>query len=180
MEGIADSVGAPGTGGRGAAADALQTEQDGCLPGGHIADGHRHKIGADTLKALLQAAGMLGLDGGQAADAAGEDHAEPCAVDVFQDKAAVLNSFDGGGHGKLGEAGHLAGFAAVKTSVRIKVLDLGSQLDLEIRRVKGGDRPHGAAACLDGGPAFLHGAAGRVDCAKTGYDDSAFVIAVHS
>ena len=101
-------------------------------------------------------------------------------VDVFQGKAAVLNSFDGGGHGKLGEASHLAGFAAVQAGVRIKVLDLGSQLDLEIRRVEGRDRPHGAAACLDGGPAFLHGAAGRVDCAKTGYDDSAFVIAVHS
>ena len=122
---------------------------------------------------------MLSLDGGQAANAAGEDHAEPCAVDVFQNKAAVLNSFDGGGYGKLGEAGHLAGFAAVQAGVRVKVLDLGSQLDLEIRRVKGGDRPHGAAASLDGGPAFLHSAAGRVDCAKTGYDDSAFVIAVH-
>ena len=123
---------------------------------------------------------MLGLDGGQAADAAGEDHAEPCAVDVFQDKAAVLNGFDGGGHGKLCEAGHLAGFAAVQAGVRIKILDLGSQLDLEIRRVEGRDRPHGAAASLDGGPAFRHSAPGRIDCAKTGYDDSAFVIAVHS
>ena len=179
VERIADRIGTACTGGGGAAAHALQAKTDGNLPRRHIANGHGDKIRTDFFKATLLAAGVFFLDRGQAADAAGKDNTEPCAVDFFQCKTAVTNRFLSGGHGKLGKARHFAGFTFVDTFGGVKILDLCGQLYLKIGRIKSGDRPNGAAASLNSGPAFSHGIAGRIYRAKAGDNDPAFLFCVH-
>ena len=78
-----------------------------------IADGHGDKIG--FFKTTLLAAGMFFLDRGQAADAAGKNNPESCAVNFFSVKAVVANRFLGGGYGELRKARH---FAASRLSMR--------------------------------------------------------------
>ena len=179
MERITDCIGAACTGGGGAAAHALQAKTDGDLPCRHIANGHGDKIGADLFKAALLTAGVFFLDGGQAADAAGKDHAKPRMVDFFQRKAAVADGFVGGSHGKLGKACHFAGFALVDARGGVKVLDLCGQLYFKISRIKSRDRSYCAAASLNVRPAFCHRIAGRIYRAKAGNNDPAFLFCVH-
>lgn len=94
---------------------------------------------------------MFFLNRGQTTDPAGQDHAEPCVVDIFQCNAAVVDGFVSGGHGKLGKARHFAGFAPVNTFGRVKIFDFCGQFHLKIRCIKSRDRPNGAAASFHGG-----------------------------
>ena len=174
VEGVADGIGAARTGGGGAGAHALQTKADGNLTCRHIADGHGDKIGADPVKALLLALGVLFLDGRQSANAAGNDGAEPGPVGLFQINAAVLHGFPGGSHGKLGKAGHLAGLPLVNARGGVKSLDLGGQRDPGTGGVKMSDGRNAASSRLDGRPALCHRVAGGVYGAQTGDDYSAF------
>ena len=75
VEGIAHCVGAARTGGDRAGAHALEPGANGDLCRRHVGNAHGDEEGADALKAFLLAAGMLFLNDGQAADAAGYDDA---------------------------------------------------------------------------------------------------------
>ena len=151
VERIPNRIGTACAGSDGAAAHTLQAKADGHLPRRPIADGHGDKVGADLFKAPLLAAGVFFLDRGQTTDPAGQDHAEPCVVDIFQCNAAVVDGFVSGGHGKLGKPRHFAGFAPVNTFGRVKIFDFCGQFHLKIRCIKSRDRPNGAAASFHGG-----------------------------
>ena len=93
VERVPNRIGTACAGSGGAAAHTLQAKADGHLPRRHIADGHGDKVGADLFKAPLLAAGVFFLDRGQTTDPAGQDHAEPCVVDIFQCNAAVMDLY---------------------------------------------------------------------------------------
>ena len=99
--------------------------------------------------------------------------------DVLQGKTAVAHGFLGCRDGKLGKPRHFAGFAPVNTFGRVKIFDFCGQFHLKIRCIKSRDRPNGAAASLNSGPAFSHGIAGRIYRAKAGDNDPAFLFCVH-
>ena len=173
MEGIAHGVGAAGAGRDRAGAHALQAEADGHLGRRHVGNGHGHEVGADLLHAFFLAAGVLLLDGGQPADAAGQDDAGGFGVG-FGIKAAVLDGFGCGSQCQQGKAGHLAGLFFVHDSFRVKALHLSRQFALEPSGIELGDGGNAALSGLCGGPALGHGVAQRVHSAQTGNDHSAF------
>ena len=106
VEGIAYGIGAAGAGRDRAGAHALQTKADGHLCRCHVGNGHGHEIGAYLFHALLFTTGVLLLNGGQTADAAGKDDTDLFGF-RFGVQTAVCNCFSGGSKGQNGKAGIL-------------------------------------------------------------------------
>ena len=173
VEGVAHGVGAAGAGRHRAGADALEAEADGDLGRCHVGDGHGDEVGADLFHPLLLAPGVLLLNGGQTADAAGHDDADVLGLRLAVD-AAVLNGLGGSAQCQQGEAGHLAGLFFVHDGLGVEVLDLARQLALELAGVELGDGADAALACAGGGPAVGGVITKRVHGSQTGDDDSAF------
>jgi len=179
VEGIAYGIGAACTGSDRAAALAFQTKTDGYLCGRHVHDGHGHKIGADLVEAFLLPTGVLLLDDGQTADAAGQDHAG-LLRSGRNIQSAVRQCFSGGSQGKLCKPGHLAGLAAVDGGAGVKILDFGSQGAGQRRSIELGDGADAAASLPGGGPALGSGQTQGADHAKAGDHNSAFFHVVSS
>ena len=116
---------------------------------------------------------MLLLDGGQAADAAGQDDAGGFGF-RFGIQTTVRKGFLGCTQRQQGKAGHLAGFLFVHHRFRVKVFHFARQLALEIGGVELGNGADAALASLGSGPAVGHIIAQRVHGAEAGDDDSAF------
>ena len=116
---------------------------------------------------------MLLLNGGQAADAAGQNDTDLFGLG-FRVDAAVGNGLGGSGQRQYGKARHLAGFLFVHDRLGVKVFHFTGQLALEISSVELGDGGNAALTGLCRRPAFCHGIPQRVHGAKTGDHDSAF------
>ena len=113
MKSVPDGVGAARADSGGAAAQPLQAKADGNLTRRHIADGHRHKIGADLFKAPLLTAGVFFLKGGAgyrqmqrrlhaAGDAGrkrgGRERCRNAAGNVARSKTTAFQSLTRGGY----------------------------------------------------------------------------------
>ena len=178
-EGVAHRIAAAGTGGHGTDAHAVQAQPDGDMTGSQVGDRQGDKEGGDLVKAADNAGLTGGLDGGDAADAAGDGHAAAGSVLLLQVQAAVLNRLYGGGDSKLGEAVHPAGLFLVQSHGGIKVLYLSSQRDLLIAVIVQGDGSNAAHAVFDGLPALSSGVAQRGDRADAGDDNASFFHSQH-
>ena len=173
VEGVAYGIGAAGAGRDRAGAHALQTKADGHLRRCHVGNGHGHKVGAYLLHALFLAAGVLLLDRGQTADAAGQDDTDVLALGLGI-KAAVCNGFGGSAQCQQGEARHFADFLFVHHALGVKILYLTGQLALEVGGVELGNGADAAFTGTGCRPAVRHIVAQRVHRAKAGDHNSAF------
>ena len=178
-EGVAHGVAAAGAGGHRADAHTVQMHPDGNLSRSHIGDGHGDEEGGDLVKAPAVACLAGGLDGGNAADAAGDGHAAPAGVLLLQIQSAVGHRFHRRGDSKLSEAVHPPGLLAIQSHGGVKVLHLGGQRDLLIAVVIQGDGGNAAHAVLDGLPAFGSGVSQGSDRADAGDDNTSFFHNTH-
>ena len=137
--------------------------------GHHLRDDER----ADAARsAALHEFGVLGLVFGQPADAAADDGAAAEGILLGDVEAAVFDRFEGGDHGKLGEAIHAADGPSVEEFFGRPVLDFAADLDLEFLGVDLLDIADAALAREEAVPVGGHVGRQRRDGAHAGDDDA--------
>ena len=170
--GLARRVGGGGAGGDSGQARALRVIFDGDGARRHVGDHHRDEQRRNAGRAALVQAVVLLDEGVHAADAAAHIHAEALGIDRAQN-AAVLHGLLGGSHGILRKEVHAALGGHVHAEIRsVKILDLGRDLDLEIRGIEFGDGADAADAALEAVPEGGQAVADGRNHAHAGDDNS--------
>ena len=98
---------------------------------------------------------MLCLGNGNATNAAGNDDAAAVQVHLRPVQTTAFHGLPGSHHSKLGEPPHPLCSLTVQHRLRLEVLDLCSQLDLQPRWIILGDGPNAAHPLAHGFPALL-------------------------
>ena len=100
--------------------------------------------GRDSIPALFFPPLMLCLGNGNATNAAGNDDAAAVQVHLRPVQTTAFHGLPGSHHSKLGEPPHPLCSLTVQHRLRLEVLDLCSQLDLQPRWIILGDGPNAA------------------------------------
>ena len=77
--------------------------------------------------------------GGNAADAAADDYADPVGIILAWLQPGLLAGLAGGYRGELGETVHPPGFFALQIILGVETLYLGAETGIETLGVKGGE-----------------------------------------
>ena len=146
------------------------------MPGAHVGDGHGDKIGRYPVPALFIALKAFALDGGQTADAAGDQYAAAERIFFLHVETAHLKGFLGGGNGHLVAPVHFPGFPFVHVVFCFKAVGFAGQLDLLAFGVIQGDGADAAFALFGALPGGCKAAAQGADDAHAGDDHSSVLI----
>lgn len=139
--------------------------------------------GIDAVGAFANQRGHAVFDGTDAADARANDDAAAIGVLFCEVDARVIDSFDGGAEGEVGEAIHAFGFAHFEDGGWVPVFDLAADADapfaVENCKVLALDLRDAAAAFAHGVPGVSGVEPDIADCAKTGDDDAMLAWSCH-
>ena len=174
MESLADRVRRRGAGRHDRKRRSLGILPDRDLARCHVRDDHRHEERRDLARAALEHALDLLLDGADAADARSDIDAEALRLDgAFSIEAGILHGFVRGDERKLREAVVVLCLCLAEHGFSVEALDLGCDLDAEIRRIEGRDLADAALAGNQGIPALVCSETDGRDSADAGNDNSA-------
>ena len=164
-ESVTHRIGAAGAGRHWADAHAVQSEADGDMAGRQVGDHHWDEEGGDPVKAPALPSLAGGLEGADAADAAGQGDADPSSVLPLQVQAAVGYGLRGRRHGKLGEAVHPPDLLLLQHAGGVELLHLAGQGHLlggVVIEGDGGDTAHTRFGRLPGFPGGMGQGGDRV------------------
>src|SRR5690606_35105450 len=154
---------------------AAQAVTHGDEPRGDVGDEHGNEERADPLRSALEHDACLLLERADPADPAPDDHADPVAVQAIElvGEPGILDRLLGDGNGELREAVGAAYLLAVEVLLRLEVLHLAREADVEpLRRVELRDRRCPAPALEQRGPGTRYVVAHGCDQPDAGHDDT--------
>ena len=140
LERVADGMRRGRARGAGRRVGPLGTVADGDLAGGEVDDGGGNEERRDPARAALDEGQVLALDGAEAADARGDEHADAGRDVLGHRHRRIVHGVLGRGDRELDEDVHLLDVFLVDELQRIEVLDLARDARGELRGVEVRDR----------------------------------------
>ena len=177
VAGDADRMGGGRAGGAGREGRSLDAVLDADVGRGGGADDAQQRQRMCRPLVVDEQVAIGGLVGGEAAGARADDAGGAIRIGQRPFEAGHLHCLGGGGGGEpriaVGERDQLVALEALEPRLRIEVLDLGRDEDLEVVERKAADRADAGLAALQPSPEFRHVQSDRRDHAHAGHHDAA-------
>jgi hypothetical protein len=157
-----------------ALAQAVQSEVDGKLRAGGVADQLGNGKGRDFVGAFVQEAGMLDFDCLESANARAQDDGAAGGVFLGEIQTGIFDGIDAAGEGVLHEAIEFFHFFGFEIAIHAKIRDFAADPRTKLRGIETLDHADAAFALDDAGPKFFHAAPQRGHRTKTSYDNAPF------